>query len=222
MVYFVTLWDDRGKSALSILKSFVSLFPGGKNLARRYSNYRRGRKLEKLGDTEDRFTHIYKDNAWRDSESASGSGSSLDSTENIRAEIPHLLEGFGVAKMLDAPCGDYNWFQIVSVSGHGLQAAPSKPKENTYRRISVLHAAGKHDEVIKLADRLLKIAPGNADARDLLGESLFQAAEEPKEMWLLENAKHIESTIDIKTRKRLVSYMDEKLNLDRNIETVNK
>ena len=95
---------------MSILKSFVSLFPGGDDLARRYSNYRRGRKLAKIGGTEDRFNYIFENNKWKDPESVSGAGSSLRVTENIRAEIPRLLEGFGIASMLDAPCGDYNWF----------------------------------------------------------------------------------------------------------------
>ena len=70
--------------------------------------------------------------------------------------------------------GEYNWFRIVSVSGHGLSGEPSAAKENTFRRISVLHATGEYAEAIKLADRLLMIAPGNADARDLLGESLYE------------------------------------------------
>jgi SAM-dependent methyltransferase len=98
---------------MSILKSFVSLFPGGENLARRFSYYRRSRIMAKIGDTEDRFTHIYETNKWKDPESVSGAGSSVKVTEKIRAEIPRLLEGFGIARMLDAPCGDYNWFRLV-------------------------------------------------------------------------------------------------------------
>lgn len=98
---------------MSILKSFVSLFPGGDKLARKVSYYRRGRKMAKIGNTEDRFNYIYEHNKWKDPESVSGAGSSVGVTESIRAEIPRLLEGFGVASMLDAPCGDYNWFRLV-------------------------------------------------------------------------------------------------------------
>ena len=98
---------------MSILKSFVSRFPGGESLARRFSNFRRGRKLAKIGNTEDRFTHIFEQNRWKDPESISGSGSSFEYTENIRKEIPRLLECFGVTRILDAPCGDYNWFQTL-------------------------------------------------------------------------------------------------------------
>jgi len=98
---------------LSILKQFVSLFPGGEKLARRHSNYRRGRKLARIGDTEDRFTYIFEHNKWKEAETVSGVGSRLGNTENIRREIPRLLEGFEIASMLDAPCGDYHWFQEI-------------------------------------------------------------------------------------------------------------
>jgi tetratricopeptide (TPR) repeat protein/DNA-binding beta-propeller fold protein YncE len=70
--------------------------------------------------------------------------------------------------------GKYTWFRIVSVSGHGLKAAPSAPRENHFQTITDLYFAGEYEEAVKLADRLLKIAPDNADARDLLGMSLFQ------------------------------------------------
>jgi tetratricopeptide (TPR) repeat protein len=70
--------------------------------------------------------------------------------------------------------GKYTWFRVVSVSGHGLKAAPSAPRENHYQTITDLYFDGKYDEAIKLADRLLKIAPENADARDLLALSLFE------------------------------------------------
>jgi len=70
--------------------------------------------------------------------------------------------------------GKYNWFRVVSVSAHELSAAPSAAKENSFQRIASLYRAGEFNEVVKLADRLLIIAPGNADARDLLGMSLYQ------------------------------------------------
>lgn len=98
---------------MNVLKSFVHLFPGGEDLTRRISMYRRGRKLERIGNTEDRFTYIFEHNKWKDPESRSGEGSTASWTENIRHEIPRLLEGFGVERMLDAPCGDYHWFRLI-------------------------------------------------------------------------------------------------------------
>ena len=59
------------------------------------------------------FTDIYKDNTWEDAESRSGPGSTLQYTENIRREIPRLVSRLGVRLILDAPCGDYNWFKLI-------------------------------------------------------------------------------------------------------------
>ena len=70
--------------------------------------------------------------------------------------------------------GKYTWFRVLSVSGHGLRSAPSTPRENHFQSISRFYKAGEFDEAVKLAVRLLKIAPDNADARDLLGMSLYQ------------------------------------------------
>lgn len=102
--------------AKSPLKALVSLFPGGAALARRFSNYRRGRKLRKIGNTEDRFTYIFEHNKWKDPESVSGAGSSLLVTANIRNEIPRLLREVSATTMLDAPCGDFNWFRKIDRS----------------------------------------------------------------------------------------------------------
>ena len=69
--------------------------------------------------------------------------------------------------------GDNLWFQVVSVSGYGLRAAPSAARENQFQKMSRLFDAGDFEQVAKLAGKLLKIAPDNADARDLLGMSLY-------------------------------------------------
>lgn len=60
---------------------------------------------------EDRFTWIYKNNYWSNAESVSGPGSTLQQTENIRRVLPRLVEAFHVKRMLDVPCGDFNWMQ---------------------------------------------------------------------------------------------------------------
>ncbi|MBA2626440.1 MAG: class I SAM-dependent methyltransferase [Gemmatimonadales bacterium] len=64
-------------------------------------------------DLEKVFTSHYTTNHWKDAESVSGPGSTLAYTANLRRELPKLLDSLGVTSMLDAPCGDYNWFQHV-------------------------------------------------------------------------------------------------------------
>lgn len=74
----------------------------------------RVRKALKVWVTaEERFTWIYKSNHWKSSESVSGSGSTLEYTENLRAELPGLLERLDVKTLFDAPCGDFNWMPLV-------------------------------------------------------------------------------------------------------------
>jgi len=70
--------------------------------------------------------------------------------------------------------GKFTWFRVISVSAHGLQAKPSAARENHFQKILALYEAGEYAEAAKIADRLLKIAPHNADARDLLAMSLYQ------------------------------------------------
>ena len=74
----------------------------------------RGRRLGQA--VQKRFTTIYRRNVFGGSESRSGTGSSLAQTIEIRREIPPLLENLGVRRLLDAPCGDFNWMQHMPVS----------------------------------------------------------------------------------------------------------
>lgn len=67
----------------------------------------------KTVDPKSLFTDYYYNNFWGNPESVSGAGSTLKYTENIRKEIPLLVERFKIRKFLDAPCGDFNWFQAV-------------------------------------------------------------------------------------------------------------
>lgn len=63
------------------------------------------------------FEDIYRNNRWGSSESRSGSGSELRTTETLREELPKLLRYLNVKAMLDLPCGDYNWMSEVDLSG---------------------------------------------------------------------------------------------------------
>jgi SAM-dependent methyltransferase len=66
---------------------------------------------------EERFARIYKTNLWFDSESRSGVGSSLDSTAVLRASLPPMLRRLKARRLLDVPCGDFNWMRDVDLSG---------------------------------------------------------------------------------------------------------
>lgn len=72
-----------------------------------------------LARIEDRFTKIYELNYWDNAESRSGSGSTLQYTENLRRHLPHIFAQFGIRSILDAPCGDFNWMRHV-LAAHPL------------------------------------------------------------------------------------------------------
>ena len=72
--------------------------------------------------TQAAFTDIYVKGTWSGGfpETASGAGSTLESTAQLRAGLADLLaSGLLPANptLLDAPCGDFNWFK--EVSGYG-------------------------------------------------------------------------------------------------------
>ncbi len=80
------------------------------------------RYLERASELEglslkERFAHIYQTNLWGSDESISGSGSVLEQTRAIRAQLPVLLKELKVTSMLDLPCGDLGWMREVDLSG---------------------------------------------------------------------------------------------------------
>ena len=62
---------------------------------------------------EDRFTQIYRLNYWGNGESVSGGGSTVSNTENLRRALPNLFEAYSIHSVFDAPCGDFNWMNLV-------------------------------------------------------------------------------------------------------------
>ena len=64
-----------------------------------------------------RFSRIYRNRWWggKGAESASGRGSSLEATDNVRCELPVLLKQLECRKMLDLGCGDFNWMRHVKL-----------------------------------------------------------------------------------------------------------
>jgi SAM-dependent methyltransferase len=68
-----------------------------------------------MRDLKKIFTEIYESNSWTSSESRSGLGSELLSTETIRKELPEVFKKFNIKSVLDIPCGDFNWMSNVDL-----------------------------------------------------------------------------------------------------------
>lgn len=95
------------------IRELVSALPGGDGLIRARANYLEKRRFARIGGTADVFRHHYESNRWRNDESVSGPGSTVEYTENIRKKLPALIKELGINVILDAPCGDYNWFRLI-------------------------------------------------------------------------------------------------------------
>jgi len=59
------------------------------------------------------FTRIYKARAWGTDETISGIGSKLNATVAIREQLPILFKKYGIRRLLDVGCGDFNWMKKI-------------------------------------------------------------------------------------------------------------
>ena len=100
------------RRGLHFVRDILLIVPGGKGLIQSYRFWKKQRSIG-LKDSKEVFDHYYKSNVWGDGESVSGPGSTLRYTENIRRQLPRVVKQLGVRTVLDAPCGDYNWFKEI-------------------------------------------------------------------------------------------------------------
>ncbi|MEI8210010.1 MAG: class I SAM-dependent methyltransferase [Methylococcales bacterium] len=73
--------------------------------------------LIKNRDVKQRFSDIYTKNRWKNPESASGFGSTFSATRQARDGLQQLIVAHEIRTILDAPCGDFNWFQMIDFNG---------------------------------------------------------------------------------------------------------
>ena len=57
----------------------------------------------------DMFNYVAKHNLWRNNESISGYGSTLDATKSVRDCLNHWIEKYQIKSIVDCACGDMNW-----------------------------------------------------------------------------------------------------------------
>jgi hypothetical protein len=103
-------------------------------LSRTYKT-RQFNNVMKNGTPAQIFSEIY--NAWSRSEnmywgskeSASGWGSNLDYTANLRQHVAQLFKDFSIKSIYDAPCGDFNWMRFViqesNITYYGADIVPA-------------------------------------------------------------------------------------------------
>lgn len=54
---------------------------------------------------------------WPATETINGPGSTMRYTENVREWLPKIVRDYGIASMLDAPCGDLTWLSCIDLGG---------------------------------------------------------------------------------------------------------
>ncbi len=64
---------------------------------------------------QDVFRRIYSRREWGDAESASGPGSGLARTAQVRELLTDLLRELEVERLLDAGCGDFHWLRAADL-----------------------------------------------------------------------------------------------------------
>ncbi len=71
------------------------------------------------------FTNIYENWGFGGDESRSGPGSTLDETRFIRKHICDIVKQINAKKIVDVPCGDFNWMkEVISTlkkDGHSVK-----------------------------------------------------------------------------------------------------
>jgi hypothetical protein len=63
------------------------------------------------------FTRIYRTNRWGSDETRSGAGSERSRMQQVITDLNKLIRDRSIRSVLDAPCGDFNWMQDVSLDG---------------------------------------------------------------------------------------------------------
>lgn len=100
---------------------------------------------------------------WSDASGAprSGSGSTLEYTERLRAALPDVFKRYKVKTFLDAPCGDWHWMSAVDLTGItyiGGDISASLIKDNagkyTSKKVSFQHLDITEDDLPK-ADMMM-------------------------------------------------------------------
>ncbi len=142
------------------------------------------------------------DLSWSSSESPLIAKYEIQAAVDKDGPFEKIATSYGLEqKLWVSTIGKFAWFRVVSVSAHGINAAPSAPKQNYFQRIAALYQAGELNEAVTLADQLLRISPDNAATRDILSMSLYRLKDYTRAIAEFRQLEEIESY-----RNRAIRY----------------
>ena len=109
-----------------------------------------------LSKSKEVFSEIYDTNLWNSKESGSGEGSTLESTVNIRKQLPEIIARYNIQSLLDAPCGDYNWMshvqkECIYIGGDIVQSVVNRnQKRHSSDKVNFIHLDITSSEIPKV------------------------------------------------------------------------
>lgn len=99
-----------------ILKSIVRRLPGLPAALQRWRDAAERRQLAGRSP-QAVFDEYFRRNTWGGRASRSGRGSDPEQTRVLVRTLPVLWNDFGVRRVLDLPCGDFQWMRQVDLRG---------------------------------------------------------------------------------------------------------
>jgi hypothetical protein len=136
MSYLKKTVESLRKSGVRVTAKKVQIF-----FSRRLLWRRRYNEMLAAPSISERFDLIYDQNLWNDAESASGPGSTLEYTKNLREELSNIIKKYSVDTILDAPCGDFNWMREVTKQNPEIKYTGAEIVERLIDRNSKLFSA---------------------------------------------------------------------------------
>ena len=116
----------------------------------------RGYTVVHLGEDglRERFQAIYANKVWVNSginTPLSGAGSALHATDNLRAELPAILDQIGAKSILDLGCGDFTWMSQIILKqryiGADIVEAVIEENRRKFPNHEFLHLDGSADNI---------------------------------------------------------------------------
>lgn len=98
---------------MEFIKLYFQLKNGIKLIVRKIDLLKKIKLKLKFNSYRLNFRRIYKNNLFKGDSSISGRGSNLDQTIVLREELVPLLRKLDIKKLLDVPCGDFNWMRHI-------------------------------------------------------------------------------------------------------------
>lgn len=121
------------------------------------------------------FGAIHRHNVWGSPETASGPGSSRAATRELVPQLTRLLRALCVRRLVDAPCGDFNWMAPVAAAVQSYLGVDIVPALVETARARAANLPRAHFAIADLS--VARLPRGDLYlVRDLLGHLSFSQA----------------------------------------------